>query len=117
MAGAPLIGSGISAADRGFQAHKAGASLLGSLQTGFATFMNGLTKGFGMKEYYDKVLVAKADGTGSFLMESHAINVPENVWWGSTFAGGVMFAMDRTIAWFTKAAVKSPIGGFYLTGR
>ncbi len=116
LVGAPLVGSSLQAADRAVNAAKT-ATVFGAIHRGFATFMNGLTKGYGMKEYFGTITLEDKETGGAISFSTAAVNIPKNVWWGSTAVGAIMFLEDRVIAYMTGAAVKSPIGGFYLTGR
>lgn len=116
LVGAPLIGSALQAGERAVNAAKT-ATIFGALYRGFATFLNGLTKGYGFKEYFGTITVEDKETGGAISMTTAATNIPKNVWWGTTGVGALMFVEDRIVAYLTKAAVKSPIGGFYLTGR
>ena len=118
MAGAPLMGAGAEAISGATQRTMSGhtPSVGARVFVGFGRFINSIAKGFGFKEPYGTIQVAD-DAGNMFNISVQAGNTPENVWWTTTFLGGFMVAIDRTIATLVKAAVKSPIGGFYLTGR
>lgn len=118
MGVAPLAGSAIAALERSTHPRTGALNLTipGKIMVFWGTFMNSLAKGFSLKEPY--VNLDLHDITGAPISVSvHTTNIPDGLWWTTTITGGLMLAMDRIVALVTQSAVKSPIGGFYVTGR
>lgn len=118
MVGTPVIGSALNAIQETEWGKGSDAELTGfsKMIYGFGVFMNGLSKGFSLNPVFGKMKLMTVGGSISHI-GTDAENVLKGGWWSSTILGGSMVAVDRLIAMAVKAAVKSPIGGFYLTGR
>lgn len=115
MAIPPLVGSSVNAVARAVDVKN--VSVMGRFQTAFSVFINSMAEGYGFKQPYGNIIVAKEDGTGSTTVNTAALNVPRGVWLSTTLIGGLMLAQDRIIAFLLKRPVKIPGTNLTLTGN
>ncbi|MCK4393437.1 hypothetical protein KAX17_11080 [Candidatus Bipolaricaulota bacterium] len=113
MALPPIAGSALGAIEHVWDMEN--IPIVGKIQIGFATWLNGLAHGFGMSLPYGTLTVKDVNGTARLISVTVA-NVPKNLWWTTTGLGAIMIAQDRIIAWAMKRAVKLPGTNIVLTG-
>lgn len=114
MAIPPLVGSAANAAQTAID--RPDIRMAGRFNIAFSSFINGLARGYGIKEPFG-VITVKTELGAPVSVNVVAGNIPKGVWITTTLIGGLMVAQDRVLAFVLKRPVKVPGTNIVLTGN
>lgn len=113
MGGAPLVGSGLDAAETAIALMRQNQiGLISTAKYTFWRFINGVSVGFGGGQVMNNVLLYKQDGSAMTVSAQSA--VPPGSWFKTTVAGGILVAFDIGISWASRKVAKVNSGVRFL---